>query len=1172
MPMDPIKVDFPFAGVHQGVAYEQQPPETSQRIVNMRPRDWSVGGRRRGAVRPGLEKYCPVRVGSGAIRAMAPLPGSTAVLVDDAVLWLDGFDLPATTTAGGNDALGDRDGNGTDDYKVFIAGTTSISTPIAGKSGAEEFFTFQDAFDLRTLPVTVPTNEEEIAVAGRCVAFGFPNETVGASANAGVVRIYRWSDAGELELRATFQPTGISLANQRLGFRVAADYVTASPDTIYVLASAPFEGTGALPNRGSIKVYRSTNGGLNWSAWATYTGELADDKIGSLILEVDADYDWVAVSRIRAISNLVVRTLVSGSPGIGATTAGSISTTSNRVAIRNNHLVLHPGAAATCTLRRWDGAAWNSIGLLQDTTPTNLGGAASWPAFNRSGSRLLLGRPTHATNDGAVFVYLKSGTDIPVAADHRVDTPNATLARGFGSRVSVHDNFGVTRQLKLGSATEFQCIMLQWDSVAVEYETGQRLDTPTVSDAEEFGEAALQMISDDCIALSQYPIGSEIKAIERWCSVSLVGAAPYVDVTGGEGRLQDGLTGLAGWACLFADRGTPDLLDAAGDNAYDNDKLILSIRCKTAPTLVDRTGVVGLFAYGDETAIDANNGTDRASVILCSKFSSGTDFRVAGYVNNAGNMADFQEQAPSFEWQANREYTIRVTLNGVSAIVEVETDGATTLLATCPDIRQSVSGDHAAAGKVATGFIFGSASLDEADMPLFAWVDDFRIATGQTQTQNFNTRVIAVGGPDLAVASSSGATILSGGTGAVSLNQSAWLLYVPPLDQDQEGRVLVYDGQSYRQVDATSLTLTDRTATAGELPGTGSGETGLCRYAVVWQNSVMSWGRDTFPTNWYLSRVADPDDHLYIVANPDGLQAAAGDNTRVGLLPGPITCMIPATADVLLAGTREALFAFVGRPTLGGYLDDVSDLVGIVGPKAATRDDLGNIYFASLRGLYIMPAGSRVAEKLSRGRMDAWFDSIDHSTEEVIVRWSDAEEGVHVYRVPASGAVEHLFWDRQENAFVFDIYPDDFNPSSSIMSVDVAGRPRILVGGRDGFIRSLVPGEFDDDGHDIAAEVFYPPIIGGSRRAILGAMSLRLGQDTDSARWEIRAADGGESLLSAPVRCSGVAAVRRMNHIHRRVGGPVVGVSLRNIGGSRLSIEDLLLHIEAGGLAGRDGQ
>lgn len=1102
---------------------------------------------------------------------MAPLPGSTQVLVDDAVLWLDGFDLPATTTPGTNAALGDRDANGTADYKVFISGTTSISTPLASKSGNEDFFTFQDAFDLRTLPVTVPNGAT--AVAGRCVAMGFSSETVGASPNAGVVRIYRWNDAGELELRATFTPTGSVVANQRLGFRVAADYVTASPDTIYVAASAPFEGV-SLVNRGLIKVYRSTDGGLTWAEWATYTGAASGDQTGRLILEIDADHDWVATSRTRTpTSNMVIRALAAGSSGVGSVLGPSISTSvENVVAIRDNHLA-YWRASAVPVLWRWDGAAWNSVGTLQDTVPTNLSVDASWPAFTRNGERLLLGRPTWDTNDGAVFVYIKSGTDIPRAANHRVDTPDDGDARGFGNLVSVHDDFGVTRQLKSGSSTEYQCIMLQWNSGLSEYESGQRIDTPTVSDAEDFGEIVLQMTSDDSLAISQYPLlGAEIKALERWTSVSLAGAAPYVDVNGGEGRLQDALTGLAGWACLFADRGSPDPLDADADDVYDNDRLILSIRCRTAPSLANRTGVIGLFAYGDETAMDANNGVDRASVILCSKLSSGQGFIVNGYVNNAGNMADFQKQAPAFEWQPNREYIIRATLNGKSAIVEVETDGTTTLLATCPDIRKSVTGDHTAAGKVATGFIFGSASLDEADTPLFAWVDDFRIATGKTQTQNFNTRVIAVGGSDLVVASSDGATALSGGTGAVALNQTATLLYVPPLDQGQEGRVLIYDGQSYRQVDATSLTLTDRVATAGELPGTGTGETDRCRYAVVWQNSVMSWGRDTFPTNWYLSRVADPDDHLYIVANPDGLQAAAGDNTRMGLLPGPITCMIPATADVLVAATRESIFAFVGRPTLGGYLDDVSDLVGIVGPRAATRDDLGNIYFASLRGLYIMPAGSRVVEKISRGRMDSWFDSIDHSKEQVIVRWSDSEEGCHVFRVPASGPVEHLFWDRQDNAFVFDVYPDGFNPTSSILSVDAAGRPRVLVGGRDGFIRSLVPGKFDDSGQAISAEVFYPPIVGGPRRAILGAMSLRLGNDTDAAAWEIRSADGGESLVEAPIRYSGLAAVRRMNHIHRRVGGPVVGVALRNVQGSRLSVEDLVLHVEAGGLAGRDGQ
>jgi len=57
-----MEIPFPFAGLHEGMAAEKQPPTTSPQLNNVRPYDVEEG-RARGGQRPGLVKAYDTQIG-----------------------------------------------------------------------------------------------------------------------------------------------------------------------------------------------------------------------------------------------------------------------------------------------------------------------------------------------------------------------------------------------------------------------------------------------------------------------------------------------------------------------------------------------------------------------------------------------------------------------------------------------------------------------------------------------------------------------------------------------------------------------------------------------------------------------------------------------------------------------------------------------------------------------------------------------------------------------------------------------------------------------------------------------------------------------------------------------------------------------------------------------------
>ena len=57
-----MELPFPFAGLHEGLAAEKQPPATSPKLQNVRPYDIEEG-RARGGQRPGFVKAYTTQIG-----------------------------------------------------------------------------------------------------------------------------------------------------------------------------------------------------------------------------------------------------------------------------------------------------------------------------------------------------------------------------------------------------------------------------------------------------------------------------------------------------------------------------------------------------------------------------------------------------------------------------------------------------------------------------------------------------------------------------------------------------------------------------------------------------------------------------------------------------------------------------------------------------------------------------------------------------------------------------------------------------------------------------------------------------------------------------------------------------------------------------------------------------
>ena len=322
-------------------------------------------------------------------------------------------------------------------------------------------------------------------------------------------------------------------------------------------------------------------------------------------------------------------------------------------------------------------------------------------------------------------------------------------------------------------------------------------------------------------------------------------------------------------------------------------------------------------------------------------------------------------------------------------------------------------------------------------------------------------------------------------------------------------------GHSPKVYDATSDTIAVWTAD----PVKGIVPT-QCPLICLYRNRIVL-ARDK---DWYMSRVNVPTDFLY--SETDAAAAVAGTVTTKAGKPGAkIFALIPWADDSLIFAGRRNMFMLSGDPNYGGQIDVIPTTSGVVDKQAWCYAPNGDLYYFAEDGLYRMPPHG-TPDNVSKSMLPRELSNINTEVYEVTLAWNREQYGVMIFITSrGDGASLHYFFDVLNEGFVPDMYPNDHGPMAVLeYGADLSVYRKLLLGGRDGYIRAFGDAVPSDDGTAINSYVIFAPqriAKSDTHEGIIQALWAALAYQTGYVDYEIRVADISEYAWQTVARETG---------------------------------------------------
>ena len=297
-----------------------------------------------------------------------------------------------------------------------------------------------------------------------------------------------------------------------------------------------------------------------------------------------------------------------------------------------------------------------------------------------------------------------------------------------------------------------------------------------------------------------------------------------------------------------------------------------------------------------------------------------------------------------------------------------------------------------------------------------------------------------------------------------------------------------------------------------------------CRLLCLYRNRTVLASPPGAMREWYMSHVDNPRDWDY--ADVTALGAVAGTAANAGQMGQEIRALIPYSDDYLIFGCAHSIWRMSGDPKYGGLLDAVDYKTGMLDKFAWAHDPHANIWFMGMAGLYRMQPGQK-PEAMSPFTLPRELSNINTQAYEVILAWNTVWFGLHIFITSRlDGTSQHWFYDAKEGAYWPEQIPNDHGPTAVLdYGSDSSRFRKLLLGGRDGYIRNFEENVSNDDGETITSYVvFAPQRIAGrdDREGILQLVQLALGLNTDTLDYGIRVADTHEEAAIAKAKKTGM--------------------------------------------------
>jgi hypothetical protein len=305
-------------------------------------------------------------------------------------------------------------------------------------------------------------------------------------------------------------------------------------------------------------------------------------------------------------------------------------------------------------------------------------------------------------------------------------------------------------------------------------------------------------------------------------------------------------------------------------------------------------------------------------------------------------------------------------------------------------------------------------------------------------------------------------------------------------------KMYLVDGTNAKIYDPSDNSISDWTATAGSLPGfTVSGTT----TATIIENHLgRLWlaGMPFDPQNLWASAVNNPldwDTGDQVAGSAFALTAAAA--AKIGQ---PIKAILSTQSSRLIIGCTRSFWELTGDPISSVSVNRLTEDFGVSGKDALTLAGEGLVIGHSMHGLVAIPLSSQ-PQLVSAGTLSAIIQIPDTDSLLVQVLRDVTRHGCHIFLSNAASGnpATNIWYDELVGRFGSappsqlasmyggtpggyfpETYPDAVGPTAS-----VAYLGKVVLGGRDGFLRVFDDSVYSDTGTAIATKAALGMVIDG---------------------------------------------------------------------------------------------
>jgi hypothetical protein len=296
---------------------------------------------------------------------------------------------------------------------------------------------------------------------------------------------------------------------------------------------------------------------------------------------------------------------------------------------------------------------------------------------------------------------------------------------------------------------------------------------------------------------------------------------------------------------------------------------------------------------------------------------------------------------------------------------------------------------------------------------------------------------------------------LSGAQGQISAAEVGQKLYIAD------------GGNDIKVFDPVTTSVQTMVSTGGTPPTN-------CSIAERYRDRLVLAGDADDPNQWYMSKLGDPNNWDYTDTAIDS--AVSSQNSNAGEVGEPILSVMPHGDDCIIFGCLSSIWTLRSDPNFGGFIDNLSQRVGVVGKEAWTRTSENWLYFLTQDGIMTMPPGcGDIPRSMSRERIpkELLFIPADFTFSlnsfNVSMDYDVNHRGIHLFVSSSTGSAlaQHHYWlDVNQTmtgdaANVATFWPVSLASDGTLdpMSawtyerLDNSNRSSVLMASRDGDIR-----------------------------------------------------------------------------------------------------------------------